>query len=71
MTVQWVRYSDAALDVGLPVETIRTWGKRGVIDKVMIGGLIHVDLAMVRRAERDVRVSGKRPGRRRKAEMGA
>lgn len=70
MTTQWVRCSDAAADVGLSEDTIRTWGKRGVIAKTRIGGRLHVDLAMVRRAERDVRVNGKRPGRRRKAEMG-
>lgn len=67
MIVQWVRYSDAALDVGLSERTIRSWGRRGIIDEQVIDGLIHVDLARVRRAERDMRLNGKRPGRRRVA----
>lgn len=64
---QWALVSDAAQATGVPAPTVRTWVARGRIDSQRIGGKVHVDLAQVRRAERDMRVHGARPGRARVA----
>lgn len=65
MTDQWCTYTDAATLTGVPEATIRTWGKRGRVATRKIGGRIHVSLAEARRAERDLRLYGPKPGRRR------
>lgn len=68
MTIdQWCTYTDAAALTGVAESTIRTWGKRGRITTSTIGGRVHVLLGEVRRAERDLRLNGPKPGRKRVA----
>lgn len=67
MTDQWATYADAAFLVGVNEATIRTWGKRGRVATQRIGRRMHVHLGDVRRAERDLRLHGPKPGRKRVA----
>jgi hypothetical protein len=67
VTAQWIRVCDAAEITGLRPALIRRWANRNVIESVRSGRVIYVHLADVRRAERDLRVNGPRPGRPRVA----
>ena len=67
MSDQWATYADAARLCRLRPDLIRQWARRGRITKRVINGKPHVLLSEVRRAERDLRVNGAKPGRARVA----
>lgn len=67
MTAQWITAADAADVTGVRAALIRRWAGRGVIESRREGRRLYVHLADVRRAERDLRVNGARPGRPRVA----
>lgn len=67
MTAQWMNVNDAAEITGIRAALIRRWAARDVVESTRRGRRIYVHLADVRRAERDLRLNGPRPGRPRVA----
>jgi len=62
---EWLPVADAAGAVGVRPGLIRLWAHRGRIISFHHAGRLAVEMGSVRRAERDLRVNGPRPGRAR------